>query len=91
MGFRFTVVTADADPTQPSSDLHIGNNRWSAPEVMNGGETNKETDIFSLAMVMIEVGSDDLLYIHGRVWLTVVAYFYRYSPEKSHSMTSSQF
>ena len=90
MGFRLTAVTADVDPTQPFSDLHIGSNRWSAPEAMNGGETSKETDIFSLAMVMIEVGPRDLSYIHDGVRFTVVSYYYRYSQEKNHSMTLNQ-
>ena len=31
--------------------------RWDAPEIMNTGEKHsKETDIFSFAMVMVEVG-----------------------------------
>ena len=29
--------------------------RWSAPELLNDGGASKETDIFSFAMVMIEV------------------------------------
>ena len=89
VGFRLTVVTADVDPTQPS-DPHIGSNRWSAPEAVNDGNASKETDIFSLAMLMIEVGINDILCVQGRVRFTVLSYFYRYSPGKSHSMTANQ-
>ena len=73
VGFRFAVVAADVDPTQPSSDPHIGSNRWSAPEVVNGGKASKETDIFSLAMLMIEVGINDILCVQGRVRFTVLS------------------
>ena len=48
-------VTAETifEPT-PSSQLLL-TSRWAAPEVLNEGPYSKEADIFSFAMVMIEV------------------------------------
>ena len=48
-GFRFATVIAGVDPEQTSFG------QWPAPEILKDGATNKETDIFNFAMVMIEV------------------------------------
>ena len=53
--FRLAAVGSEAAPEQTSSDQRVGSQQWSAPEVLEGDPTSKETDIFSLAMVMIEV------------------------------------
>lgn len=57
---------------QTTSDQHVKSRQWSAPEILGGGATSKEADIFSFAMVMIEVH-------HGRytvvkLWLTFPSY-----------------
>lgn len=45
-----TSLDSPNDTTQRVSGV-----QWSAPEVLKGGRPRKETDIFSLAMVMVEV------------------------------------
>ena len=55
MDFRPAMVILDVDSEQAISDQHARSRQWSAPEVLGGGAISKETDIFSLAMVMIEV------------------------------------
>ena len=55
MGFCLATVTTDADPDQITRGQHGGSEWWSAPEVLEGGATSKKTDIFSFAMVIIEV------------------------------------
>ena len=64
-----------------------GGVQWSAPEVLNGGVTSKETDVFSLAMVMIEV-RDGRSSVH-KSWLTCVSCQRRCSPKKLHSVILS--
>ena len=52
--FGFTTVTQNLDSVQ-SAQCQGGTPRWTAPEVLDEGPYSKEADIFSLAMVMIEV------------------------------------
>ena len=52
--FGLATVARDVDSMQ--SDFQQGGPlRWTAPEVLNGRLPTKETDVFSFAMVMIEV------------------------------------
>ena len=80
MDFRPAMVILDVDSEQPTSDQHARSRQWSAPEVLEGGATSKATDIFSLAMVMIEVFTNRVLCVKKR--LTIVSYQYRCSPEQ---------
>ena len=41
--------------TQSASRQRVHTVRWTAPEVLKGGAYSKEADVFSFAMVMIEV------------------------------------
>ena len=52
--FGFATVTQNLDSVQ-SAQCQRGTPRWTAPEVLNEGPNSKEADIFSFAMVMIEV------------------------------------
>jgi len=53
--FGLAVVTQSLDSVQ-SVDVQRGHTaRWTAPEVLDEKPYSKETDIFSFAMVMIEV------------------------------------
>ena len=54
-GFGLSTVTLNVDSIQRASPQPGYNPRWTAPEVLHGGEFTKEADIFSFAMVMIEV------------------------------------
>jgi hypothetical protein len=50
------VVTQNLDPTRSAPDDHGHNTRWIAPEILdNRGTFSKEADVFSFAMVTIEV------------------------------------
>jgi len=52
--FGLATVTQNLDSMRTASCQHGHTPRWTAPEVLNGGKSSKETDIFSFAMVMIE-------------------------------------
>ena len=47
------MITSSGSPKRASR--FAGGTQWSAPEVLKGGALSKKTDIFSFAMVMIEV------------------------------------
>ena len=56
MDFRLATVAIDVNFEPSPSDQRVGSEQWSAPEVLLKNErTSKKTDIFSFAMVMIEV------------------------------------
>ena len=55
-GFGLAVVTQNLDSIRSASDDKDQTARWTAPEILNDeGTYSKEADVFSLAMVMIEV------------------------------------
>ena len=53
--FGLAKITKNIDSIQSASVQNGYTARWAAPEVFNGGKYSKEADIFSFAMVMIEV------------------------------------
>ena len=53
--FGFTTVTHNLDSVRSLQCQRGFSPRWTAPEVLNEGPYSKEADIFSFAMVMIEV------------------------------------
>jgi serine/threonine protein kinase len=53
--FGLATVTQNMDSTRSATCHHGHTARWAAPEVLNEGAYTKEADIFSFAMVMIEV------------------------------------
>ena len=52
--FGLATVARNMDSMQSDSP-HGHFSRWTAPEVLNGESYSKEADVFSFAMVMIEV------------------------------------
>ena len=53
--FGLAMVTKNLD-SQPNGTQHHGHTvGWAAPEVMEKGIYSREADMFSFAMVMIEV------------------------------------
>lgn len=54
--FGFATVARSLDSIRSASNQRGHSVRWAAPEILKGGKHSKEADIFSLAMVMIEVG-----------------------------------
>lgn len=54
--FGFAAVTLNPDSVARSPTLNQGHTpRWTAPEILRGAECSQEGDIFSFAMVMVEV------------------------------------
>ena len=61
--FGLATVTQDLDSIRNASDDRGGGVRWIAPEILSDrGTHSKEADVFSFAMVTIEVGFE------WRVW-----------------------
>ena len=54
--FGLAMVTLNLDSMRSTSCQRGHTARWAAPEVLSEGSFSKGTDIFSFAMVMIEVG-----------------------------------
>jgi len=54
--FGLAVVTHTLDSIQTASGEYVHDARWTAPEILDGrGTYTKEADVFSFAMVTIEV------------------------------------
>ena len=53
--FGLATVTQNLDSIQSATRQAGHTPRWAAPEVLTEGKFSKEADIFSFAMVMIEV------------------------------------
>ena len=54
--FYLATITTDMNSEPGPSSLRNNVSQWTAPEVSSRGKHSKESDIFSLAMVMTEVG-----------------------------------
>ena len=60
--FGLSSVTQNMDSIRSASDGQSHTARWTAPEILNEeGTYSKEADIFSLAMVTIEVCQNELV------------------------------
>ena len=56
MNFGLATVAQNLDSMRTTSEDQGYTTRWTAPEILTGkGTYSKEADIFSFAMVMIEV------------------------------------
>ena len=53
--FGLSKITKNPNSRPGDSCLNGHSDRWAAPEVLTEGEYSEGADIFSLAMVMIEV------------------------------------
>jgi len=54
--FGLATTAENPDSTRSAPENQIHNARWTAPEILNEeGTFSKEADVFSFAMVMIEV------------------------------------
>jgi len=49
-----SIIRGDYSTLSPQ-DSGAGNTTWAAPEILKGGPATKEGDVFSFAMVAIEV------------------------------------
>ena len=70
--FGFATVTRELHSVQSASGDEGHTARWTAPEILMGQQETytRETDIFSFAMVMIEVCVTDLP-LGAELWLTL--------------------
>ena len=81
--FCLATVAQNLDSMRRASGGSGHTARWTAPEILNeDGTRSKEADIFSFAMVMIEVRQTGYL---RRTWLTTSSYYPRYSPAQFRS------
>jgi len=53
--FGLATVTRNLDSSRSASNHLSHTPRWAAPEILGGGKPSKEADVFSFAMVTIEV------------------------------------
>jgi len=77
--FGLATVTKDLDSIRSTTEYHGFASRWTAPEILKGdGTFSKESDIFSFAMVMIEVRYEWVIFSVLR--LTATPYYHRDLP-----------
>ena len=70
--FGLAVVTKNSNSIQSAPHQHGFTLRWTAPEVVVNREPTKESDMFSFAMVTIEVGMPQMVrFMENLVILTV--------------------
>ena len=53
--FGIAIVTKNLDSVRPDTRQEVHTPRWSAPEIFLGKNPSKESDVYSFAMVAIEV------------------------------------
>ena len=82
--FGLATVTQNLDSIRSASEYQGHTARWTAPEILTEqGTYSKEADVFSFAMVMIEVRCEWAVYIE--LWFIVVPYHRRYLPVRFRS------
>ena len=52
------IVTRNLHSIRPATRQATHSARWSAPEILNGENPSKESDVYSFGMVMLEVGHE---------------------------------
>jgi len=83
--FSLTTVTKNLDSIRSATGAHGNTAQWTAPEILKeSGTFSKEADIFSFAMVMIEVGCEWVVF--AVLCLTAALYYHRDSPAPSRSV-----
>ena len=85
--FGLATVTQNLDSIRSTSEHGGHTARWTAPEILNDvGTYSKEADVFSFAMVMIEVRQGRII-LTGP-WLIPVFIHRRRSPVQSLSVVA---
>ena len=85
--FGLATVTQNLDSIRSTSEHEGHTARWTAPEILNDvGTYSKEADVFSFAMVMIEVRQGRII-LTG-LWLIPVFIHRRRSPVQSLSVVA---
>ena len=80
------TVAAEQDSEESTSDQLGHTPRWAAPESLNKGIYSKEADVFSFAMVMIEVCRERSA--ESKLQLTLISYRPRCSLVRSRSVAT---
>jgi serine/threonine protein kinase len=84
--FGLATVTQNLDSMQSASEDRGNTARWTAPEILTEeGTHSKEADVFSFAMVMIEVRHE--WFTRTEPLLTAAPYHLRYLPAQFLSAT----
>ena len=80
--FCLATVTQNLDSMRSASGGPGHTARWTAPEILNEGEAySREADVFSFAMVMIEVRHESAIYVEfGSLQTRTTVGIYRRSP-----------
>ena len=85
--FSLATVTKNLDSIRSATRGHGDTAQWTAPEILKGdGTFSKEADIFSFAMVMIEVGCGRVIF--AVLCLTATPCYHRDSPAPFRSALS---
>ncbi|KAF9643889.1 kinase-like protein [Thelephora ganbajun] len=71
--FGLATITKDVGSTQSTSYNHGLAPRWTAPEVLNEGTYSKAADVFSFAMLMIEVFTGAVPFSDSPSFMAVLA------------------
>jgi len=80
--FGPATATRNLDFIRSASEGHGRAAQWTAPEILSEkGTPSKEADVFSFAMVMIEVGYE---WVVVELWFTVIPYCHRDLPARLH-------
>jgi len=83
--FGLATVTKNLDSVRSASDYQGQAARWTAPEILkDNGAFTTAVDVFSFAMVMIEVRYEWAVFI--KLWLTATWYHHRYLPTQFRSV-----
>jgi len=83
--FGLTTVTKNLDSIRSATEGHGNAARWTAPEILKeDGTFSKEADIFSFAMVMIEVSYERVIFL--MLCLTATTNYHRDLPARLRSV-----
>jgi len=81
--FGPATATQNLDSIRSASEGHGRAAQWTAPEILSEkGTFSKEADVFSFAMVMIEVSYEWVVLVE--LWFTVIPYRHRDLPARLH-------
>ena len=82
--YCLAAVTQNLNSINSASDDHGHTARWTAPEILNEeGSYSKEADVFSFAMVAVEVRQNELVVSDFGL---LQSHHHRYSPGPPRSM-----
>ena len=85
--FGLVTLARNLDSIRSASGDQGHTIQWTAPEILSDhGPYSKEADVFSFAMVVIEVRREWFILVEH--WLTAISYHHRHSQARSRSQTA---